>query len=761
MSISRSSESIDHGMLEGSLARMNATFFRVPIQWDQALRLILAVILSLAVAYGIGLTGGLVTVIAVLFMPSLPHSPSLAVMRFLSAIVGCGVGWLFAFQFVDQPWLLFGILMANSYFWFYMMGTGFPFLTMMLMGLMPVLVGWMVYAGRSPEVVSTVLGQILCGIFGSEVICLLWPNTAEKRIAKASAATLRAFSKQIREAFGSDRPEGNQTGKVRWVPSQSLGFNNLLTLARAELGEESKKFKSLAGLVEHIRYLLVWPKVYEVFIRGGHFDKWMIDLEPERLKLHDELYKAIERLALALENGTEAPDIDDLEKQFEVLDRRTSEWMAENRSELPLENRAVIEARCHYGGVVLERLQKIICFTRNQSTFEDENAWDIPAPMLSGILLKWNPNTGLFAFKALTSVACGFVVASVFPNWGGSLIILLMCGFLAPLTIGGLNVMFVDRMWGLLLAVFVCVLAITQLMPNLVQVGELLVMVGVLLLPGVILALIPKTSSMGLSYAMGILFILTSSPHPSVSLDPVQERFISVGGATLITYIVFRVVVPTNARDLITVRLKGVLQAVATLIKHNTFTPDEDCSQRRMGTRLRHQAVRSGGAFDQLVEDLYWESNPPVKVMEMRQSVIKLVNENLALAAANSVLTSVPLDYPDPRVMKAMNASVNDLGDVQGRLAEFANGSSSMDEIHALMKRSDRAILDERNLILELEIADHVDFDKPEHVVNRLVLSEYAHHISMRRIQRNLLHALQTRNMMLTQVEPEAVGRTA
>jgi uncharacterized membrane protein YccC len=761
MSISRSSESIDHGMLEGSLARMNATFFRVPIQWDQALRLILAVILSLAVAYGIGLTGGLVTVIAVLFMPSLPHSPSLAVMRFLSAIVGCGVGWLFAFQFVDQPWLLFGILMANSYFWFYMMGTGFPFLTMMLMGLMPVLVGWMVYAGRSPEVVSTVLGQILCGIFGSEVICLLWPNTAEKRIAKASAATLRSFSKQIREAFGSDRPEGNQAGKVRWVPSQSLGFNNLLTLARAELGEESKKFKSLAGLVEHIRYLLVWPKVYEVFIRGGHFDKWMIDLEPERLKLHDELYKAIERLALALENGTEAPDIDDLEKQFEVLDRRTSEWMAENRSELPLENRAVIEARCHYGGVVLERLQKIICFTRNQSTFEDENAWDIPAPMLSGILLKWNPNTGLFAFKALTSVACGFVVASVFPNWGGSLIILLMCGFLAPLTIGGLNVMFVDRMWGLLLAVFVCVLAITQLMPNLVQVGELLVMVGVLLLPGVILALIPKTSSMGLSYAMGILFILTSSPHPSVSLDPVQERFISVGGATLITYIVFRVVVPTNARDLITVRLKGVLQAVATLIKHNTFTPDENCSQRNMGTRLRHQAVRSGGAFDQLVEDLYWESNPPVKVMEMRQSVIKLVNENLALAAANSVLTSVPLDYPDPRVMKAMNASVNDLGDVQDRLAEFANGSSSVDEIHALMKRSDRTILDERNLILELEIADHVDFDKPEHVVNRLVLSEYAHHISMRRIQRNLLHALQTRNMMLTQVEPEAVGRTA
>ena len=190
-----------------------------------------------------------------------------------------------------------------------------------------------------------------------------------------------------------------------------------------------------------------------------------------------------------------------------------------------------------------------------------------------------------------------------------------------------------------------------------------------------------------------------------------------MGGATLITYIVFRVVVPTSARDLITVRLKDVLQAVSTLIKHNIFTPQEYCPQRCEATRLRHQAVRAGGGFDQLIDDLYWESNPPVKVMEMRQSVIQLVNANLALAAANSVLTSVPLNYPDPRVTEAMNASVQHLGHVQDQMAEFADGASSVHEIHDLMKQSDRCLLEERNLILELEIADHVDFDKHEHVV--------------------------------------------
>ena len=100
-------QSIDHGMLEGSLGRMFTTLFRHPVPWTQVLRVILATVFSLGLAYGIGLTGGLVTVIAVLFMPVLPHSPSLAILRFGSAIVGTGIGWSLSYQFVDQPWLLF------------------------------------------------------------------------------------------------------------------------------------------------------------------------------------------------------------------------------------------------------------------------------------------------------------------------------------------------------------------------------------------------------------------------------------------------------------------------------------------------------------------------------------------------------------------------------------------------------------------------------------------------------------------------------
>ena len=105
-----------YDMLGGVLERTNATLFSRDTEWSMVLRFILAALLALAVAYGIGLTGGLVTVIAVLFMPVLPHSPTLGLLRAGSAVVGFGIGWILSYQFVDQPWFLIMLLMANAFF---------------------------------------------------------------------------------------------------------------------------------------------------------------------------------------------------------------------------------------------------------------------------------------------------------------------------------------------------------------------------------------------------------------------------------------------------------------------------------------------------------------------------------------------------------------------------------------------------------------------------------------------------------------------
>lgn len=751
---------LDHGMLEGSISRMLATF-RGPIPWPEVFRVLLAITLSLAFAYGIGLTGGLVTVIAVLFMPVLPHTPSLGLLRAGSAILGTAVGWALAYQFVDQPWLLFSLLMANAYFWFYMMATGFPFLTMMLMGLMPVLVGWMVYSEVPAERVAVVLAQILCGILGTEVVAFIWPNTAERRVTRLCALTLRAFSDQIRTAFGVDRPQRTRIGRVAWVPAQNVGFNLLLGLARAELGEQSSRFTRLAGLVEHVRYMMVWPKVYESLANSGHFDRWMVELEPERLAVQNGLFATVERIAVGLERGRPVEDTEELRRLVRRLDRRTCDWIEENRAQLGPENIAVIEARCHYAAVVIDRLERIMRYTRGESTPEDEGAWDLPRPLFSSILLDWNPATGVFAFKALLCVCIGFMIASLFPQWGGSLIILLMSGFLAPLTIGGLNVVFIDRMWGLLLAVPVCGLVVTVLMPNLVQIGELLVVVGIVLLPGLVLAMRPATASMGLSYAMGVLFILTSSDHPSVSLDPLQERFVSVGGATLICYIVFRIVLPSSAQDVVTERLNAALEAIAALVRHNARVSGGPSAEAETGAHMRHVTIRSGAAFDQLLEDLRWESDPPPPLLETRSNMMATVNAALAMSTANSVLVTEPLGERHPRLAERMRETLAALAAVQDGIAAYVRGDGDTAAIHGLIRVADRAILAERELILERQVCSEIDIDDPAHQANRLVLTEYAHHICMRRIQRSLVRCIQARNLLLEEYVPEAVGRTS
>jgi uncharacterized membrane protein YccC len=748
-------------MLAGVLNRTNATLFSPNTEWAQVLRFILAALLALAVAYGVGLTGGLVTVIAVLFMPALPHSPTLGLMRAGAAVLGFGIGWILSYQFVDQPWFLIMLLMANAFFWFYMMASGLPFLTMMLLGLMPVLVVWMVYADLPPSVVATVLAEFLCGVFASEVVALTWSNSGEKRIRKRAAAAMRGFAVEIRTTYGEDRPDERTRGEADWNPSQSTNFNSLLLIARAELGEASPEYRRLCALVEHIRYLVAWPKIYESFVRGGHFDQWMIDLEKEREALHQAIYASMEALAVALETGRPADCQPDIERCFEAIDVRTSAWLDEHRASLPLQTIALIEARCQYGEYVVERIGSIVDFTRGEQVGEEEIARDLPSPTFSGMFLDYDAKKGLFAFKALLCVMVGFVIASLYPSWEGSLIVLLMSGFLAPLTVGGLNVMFIDRIWGLALAVIACGLVILVLMPNLVQIGGLLLVVGVVMLPGIVLAMIPRTGSMGLSYAMAVLFILTGSDHPSASLEPLQVRAISVGGATLVCYIVFRWVLPVIARDVLTVRLKALLDSVADLIYHCRMS-DEDKSVIRIESRnRRHAAVRSGAELAQLFEDIGWESNPPESIVRMRRDMIGVLGANLILAAANSNLVENECMRLDPELSDAMDETLGRLGDTQVRLGELAESIGPGRTIFPQLAMVDAAIAAERAMIIDHGLLDHLGHEDPKRGEARVVLAEFSHHISMRRVQQKMFRYLQIRNALHAKIEPEAVGRTS
>ena len=731
--------SLDYGMLEESIGRLNAGLFRIPIQWDQLLRFLLAVVVALGVAYGIGLTGGVITVIAVLFMGVLPHSPQLAIFRAVSGIVGFGFGWLLSYQFVDQPWLLFTIAFTNGFVWFYLLARGFPFLTMLVLGLAPVLVVWMVYAGRPMGDVATMIAEYLCGVFGAEVVALAWRNSGSTLVKKSAAAALREFSAQIRSTYGVDRPSETEAGRTVWRPSQSLGFNNLLMRCQAEIGSsKSPEYQHLVGLVENVRHIVAFPKMYALFVRRGHFDEWMVDLMQERNAVHIEIYKTMDAVADAIEGGYPAEEQLGIERALRELDYKSQVWLKEHRDELSLDAIANIEARCHALEVLLYRITEIIKFTHGHTADDDDSEPDLPPTTISSIARSFDPSAALFAFKAVICIFVGFVVASIYYEWGGSLILLLLSGFLAPLTVGGLNVMFIDRLLGLVLAAVIALLIFLFVMPNIVQVGELLFVVCVALVPGAALALKPKTISMGLSYAMGMLFMLTEANAAEVSLVPIQERLLSVGGATLICYLVFRIVLPTNAADLVSGRLKQVLASTADLVVASYKMDSDEAKMRLDRKNARHAAIRNLGVFAQLVEDLESESSASRRMQEQRGQLAESLASTVVCAGTNSIVTSNPLYISETKRRVVMNKALEALGDLQVTLTDLMNDPSNGTEVEAAGAKADRLISEEQGTVRDSTF-DYLQYvDTPERAGARLILTEYAYHRALRYFQQKL-----------------------
>ena len=751
---------IREGYFEGCIARMKGGLDPRTVQWDQVLRFILAALVSLGVAYGIGLTGGLITVIAVLFMPMLPHSPRLAIFRAVTAIIGFGFGWLLSYQFVDQPWLLLLVLSANAYFWFYMMASGFPFLSMMVLGLMPLLVAWMVYAGKPPEMVSTSIAQFLCGVFGSEFIAMVWPNTAAMRLRKQSAGALRTFASQIHAGFGSDLVEQKTLGSTDWDPTISLSFNNLLMSAREELGVRSREFIRLSGLVENIRHIAAWPRIYHLFITGGRFDKWMIDLLDERTVLHGEIYKSTEEIARAIEESRPAEQQVGLEKAFQDLWDKSDKWMEDNLENLSTETIAFMHTRVRYSRASMYRLNEIIKFTRQEAVDEESRQDDLPRVSMTDIAHGFNPKSGVFALKSLICVLIGFAIASIYPNWDGSLVLLLMSGFLAPLTLGALGIMFFDRIWGLVMAVIVAFLAITLVMPNITAVGNLLVLVGVVLLPGAILALKPATASMGLSYAMALLFILTSAEQPSVSLEPIQERFVSVGGATLICFMVFMIILPNTAPDLLSSRLKQALGSIADLLASSKLVDQDPVDRNTEIIRLRHASVRSCGEFDQFVRDFYWESDSPERLQRYQHRMVDLLHSNLLLAGNASVL-SCERRIDDSTLVESMNDTMSSLATAQQELSIMSMVEGEYKDIKKAFDVVREKLVIEKQAIEQAKVSEGTRLGRPEREESIYMLAEYALHLILFRYQQRIHRCQVMRDLLHERVGLQYIGRTA
>ena len=646
-------------LLGSASGRTWKTLTNDPISWVDVLRLTVGAALALTLAYSLSVSGGFVTVLGVLFIPFMPHTPVLGLLRMVAGVVACGLGWVISYQLVDQPWFLVPILAANCFLFFYLLARGLPLMIMLILGLFPLAVGWMIMTGSTGSDVVVLILELECGLFAAELVSFVWPKTAEKQLRNRLGKELIAVRDDYRSVLG-ETEELNRLGKVQWEPARSLGFNRLADLMKSERGKDDPELSKLLSIVNHTRYLLAWPTIFSSFVPSGRFDEWMLELKAVRNRVHQSVYRILPDLSSAVINRRPANDIDSLEVALTELNDQTADWIEQHRDEESIETLSLPLLRCDLGSSFLEHTRGIHDLTHGAEPTDPLKTHEFAPSIFARVNNALDQRSLLFAFRATLCPLVALMFGMTYPDWPGALILVLLSGFLAPLTMGGIAMMFVDRIFGLVLAAIMALVFYLLVMPDLVDFGVYLLFLSLFALPFLVLTVNPATMGIGLSGAMAIYFMLTSPNNPSVDLTPIQARLISVGGATTISYLVFSFVFPVRSINTVGTCLAEVFTQMAHILdcykplldwqQDSESTPDPDQIARHQAQNEQmiwsecHALVARIMAFDQMVNDLQWELTNNHEYDKLRIRMLQEVN-GIAPILANLMFCKVHYEH--------------------------------------------------------------------------------------------------------------------
>ena len=605
----------------GPFERIRSVLLSPAANHWMVIRLMSAATLALLIAYSLGVSGGMVTVIAVLFMPTIPHSVLLACSRLVFAVVGCAMGWILATQFGENPFVLFTILAANSLFFYYLLAKGLPVFIMILMSLMPIGFAWLVIAGKSSVVAEQVLIELLCGVVAMEIVSLLWPDRALDKLRAGVSGAMWRFSREYTRMFDDAGTEG-LIRPTHWRASASTAFNTSMLLARSEVGSHNRELNRLVSVVDQLRHVLPWQNTLALFLSGGKYDKWATELSSERNQVHRCVAKTTLELGSEIAEGGPGVCLDESHAAMDQLEEASCAWVKAHRETLDLEQISIFYARCDLGTEMNTRFERINSILSERFREHRASLKNIPPTVFSNVKRGFDPAAALFSLKATVSVFISFLIGLIYLDWNGCLILVLLSGFLAPLSFGGLTVTFIDRLVGLVIAAFVAMACIMVFIPDIDDVGVFLLMMAAVTYPFWLLATHPLTAGLGLSALMALFYILTGAIAPSASLTPVETRVVAVAGATVISYLVFLLFMPVTALQIVTARVDGLLKSIARITAFYP-SPDVDAATNEDDLRvLAHGSVRALANFDQLVSDLRWELSSHGRYARIRSELL-------------------------------------------------------------------------------------------------------------------------------------------
>ena len=501
------------------------------------------------------LPGGTVPALPVLLVTIVHHSVTLLLRRLAVATVVVVLSHSVLGVLAEQPWLLAALSVVMAFIGYYLLFRGLDLLSYLMAILIPVLFAWQAANGLANghaawvEWQQLMIGLLVSGSLGILFLGDRFERGLRERLSSNLASVGNGLLKPLEEEF--------KAGYISWDARRSASLETLMHGIRHVRGR-SVTTTNLVLAGDCTRYMLGLNRMRLALLKHGRPDFFLEGVAESLPELREKLGEQLLEISAAIEEGRPArhiPGLGSAARRFRADCRR---MVVAEPSGTPLMETSFVAAASRVLAD-MHRVTRTLVATTGRTRakpasrlhmprWDQRHDWTVGSS-LRELITTPDPAAITFAIKGTITMTIAFVIASVYDQWGGAAVFLLMSMFLSTVFQGSLRAAMMLRAVGLLLATTVSVLALITVFPNLGSTGGYAIFLVAVLTPGAVMLVSPRTAAAGLNYAMSVFFIFTTNPRLEVGLDLIDNRFISVAGASLLPWMVFNLIRPTRARD--------------------------------------------------------------------------------------------------------------------------------------------------------------------------------------------------------------------
>lgn len=680
----------------GQFTASLAGWRRDPSTW---IAFLLASLVVATLVHVLDLPGGVIPALPILVMWAVPHSWRLFGLRILLVVAGTAGSYVLSATFQETPWVLLPLAAILTFVGLYLVARGQDLLTYMCIGSLPVVAAWEAGVGTAmSELLWNWTRDLLLSLAVVELMAILIarPRT-ERDLRRAIAERFRDVAALLSRPIEEDP---DPTG--RWSTERVVAIEGLLARLRAEQGR-SVACRNLHALADILQVAVGWDDVRRSLRTLPHPKGLFVALTDVATPLRAAFGAQFGEVADAVEARRPARWLTDLDPLVASLGRRSEELLAglgesgrREGAELAVVFPVLYRLAARYLRLAVEATGEREVEPTSDfplPRLEDHPNRDLPSTF--GELLRRPDRWAMiFAAKGCLVVTSAFVIGSVFWWWGGALVFLLMSSLLTGLTIGAITAGFLGRLVGLVASLVACLVAILVFLPNAQDPWFYAAVLGAAMLPGAIAITTPSTAGIGLSYAMSVFFVLTSSDVLSVDLSPIEQRFVSVCAGTVLPWAVFLIVRPVYARERITGGLSQVLASMADLVAvARDSAPRSSAEQERRRDReigARIAVLSQAATIDRLLAEAVIERHDP-GLAEMVRRFRAVLDATTVILRFICRLRSLPTpSLAGAPIESEIAQAVDSIAQALRMMATSAAGSSRADSDEAIAEASRR-----------------------------------------------------------------------